>query len=95
MKVGISSEFLWIFSPHRFVYLIHVNLSITNQFYFIYSKINKIDNISQSEDADCTNEAVLTQANATDWAIHYEEGLRQLGCEEFTSMFHDKVRRRR
>ncbi|GMT03406.1 hypothetical protein PENTCL1PPCAC_25580 [Pristionchus entomophagus] len=43
----------------------------------------------QSEDADCANEAVLTQANATDWAIHYEEGLRQLGSDEF-AMIRDK-----
>ncbi|GMR33494.1 hypothetical protein PMAYCL1PPCAC_03689 [Pristionchus mayeri] len=35
------------------------------------------------EDEDCTNEDMLTQANATDWAIHYEEGLRQLGTDEF------------
>ncbi|KAF8382617.1 daf-15 [Pristionchus pacificus] len=43
----------------------------------------------QSEDADWANEAVLTQANATDWAIHYEEGVRQLGSDEF-AMIRDK-----
>lgn len=46
--------------------------------------------VFQSEDADWANEAVLTQANATDWAIHYEEGVRQLGSDEF-AMIRDKV----